>query len=249
MSFTHVFFDLYGVLVDHTGALPGQYRAALAGFMAARYGGDPKAWAAAYARVVADWDSYYADLDFNGDDSLTQVREGETRVLRALFRLTGQPCPPPEDMAQLVDMYQYPVASRCDALYPDARAALQEMRALPLTLGLVTGVMRDRAMGLLAGAGVGAWFGGPLVTPEAAGYFGKDESYFRLAFGSLPPERCVVVEARPDHARLAARLGARVVLVDRAVRYASEGARVAGMADLNGLPALLRAWLAEGETA
>lgn len=255
MSISHVFFDLHGVLVDHTGALPRQYRAALAGFMAARYGGDPAAWAEAYARVTADWDSYYADLDFSGDDSLAQVREGETRVLRALFRLTGQPCPPPEAIARLVDEYQYPVASRCDALYPDARAALEALRALPLTLGVITHAVCDRAIGLLAGAGVGAWFGGPLVTPEAAGYFGKDAGYYRLAFGAVSPGRCVVVEARPDHARLAADLGARPVLVDRPMlvdrpgSHAGEGLPVTVLAGLEGLPALLRAWLAEGETA
>ncbi|MBN2472634.1 MAG: HAD family hydrolase [Anaerolineae bacterium] len=248
MSITHVFFDLHGTLVDNKGTLPGQYQAALAAFMAGRYGGDPAAWAAANARVVDDWDSYYADLDFSGDDSLAQFQEGQTRTLRALFRLTGRPYPPSEDMARLVETHRYSVTSRCDALYPDARAALADLRALPLTLGLITHGMRGHAEGLLAGAGVRGWFAGPLMTPDTAGYFGKDEGYFRLAFGAVPPGRCVVVEDRPVHARLAARLGARVVLVDRAGRYASEGAWGAVMADLYGLPALLREWLAEGET-
>lgn len=244
MTISHVFFDLHGTLVDNTGVLPVQYRDALANLMVKRYGGDPADWAAANARIVADWDSYYADLDLNGDESLEQAWEGQTRTLRALFRLTGHPYPPPDELAALVRSHPFEVTKVCDALYPDARGALSAIRDMPLTLGVITHGMNGHAEGLLIGAGVRDLFAGPVITPERAGYFGKDEGYFRLAFGAVPAQCCVVVEDRPGHARLAAALGARVVLVDRAGRCAALP-DMHVMPNLDGLPALLTTWLAE----
>lgn len=248
MTISHVFFDLHGTLVDNTGALPVQYREALGALMAARYGGEPAEWSAANARILADWDSYYADLNFGADDGLDQMREGNTRTLRALFRLTGRPYPAPDEMAELVRTHHYAVTSQCDALYPDARAALDAIRALQLTLGVITNGVLGHAEGLLTGAGVREAFTGPLITPDVAGYCCKDAGYFRLAFGTLPPEQCVVIDDRPDHARVAAELGARSVLVDRAGRHNGAFAAVRIIPDLNELPALLMAWLAEDNT-
>ena len=243
-----MFFDLHGTLIDNTGVLPGLYRQALGAIMAARYGGDPAEWAAANARVVADWDSYYADLDLGAEDGLAQSFEGQIRTTRALFRLTGRPYPPPDELAALVRELPYAVTRQCDALYPDAWEALVALRALPLTLGVITNGGAGHAEGLLSGAGLRDRFTGPVVTPDVTGYFGKDEGYFRLAFGTVPAGRCVVVEDRAVHARLAVQLGARVVLVDRAGRGEVLPGGVV-LADLRELPGLLETWLAEEEAA
>ncbi len=122
---THVFFDLHGTLIDAANRLPPCYAQAQAALLAARYGGAPADWIEANRRVTADWDSYYADLDLGSDDGLDQLWEGQTRILRALFRLTGRPCPSSEEMSRLVREQHYLITRHCDALYPDARAALR----------------------------------------------------------------------------------------------------------------------------
>lgn len=244
-ALTHLFFDLHGTLIDAREALPPQYRAALGRFMAGRYGGDPADWAAANARIVADWDSYYADLDFGGDDSLAQMREGQTRTLRALFRLVGLPYPPPEEMAQLVTDHHFAVTSQCDALYLDAHAALTALHDLPLTLGVVSHAMHGHAEGLLVGGGVRNWFAGPLVTPDVTGQYMKDAAFLRVALGQtgVVASVCALVDDDPQAVAAALELGMRAVYIDR--RGMADTADSGGIVlpSLAELPALVRAWL------
>ncbi len=245
---THVFFDLHGTLIDAANRLPPCYAQAQAALLAARYGGDPAAWAEANRRVIADWDSYYADLDLGGDDSLDQMWEGQTRVLRALFRLTGRPYPLPEEMSRLVREQHYLITRRCDALYPDARATLEAIRAddrlSGLILGVISNAVRGHAEGCLEGAGVREWFAGPVVGPDTVGWFGKDAGCFRFAFGQAraAPGCCIVVDDEPSALRGAVEAGARAVLIDRQGRRDRSGSTPV-LPDLGGLPDLLRRWL------
>lgn len=241
MTFSHVFFDLNGVLVD-TGRLQPQYEKALGRFLAARYGGAAADWSAAYRRVVADWDSYYADLDFSGEDSLDHLWEGQTRVLRALFRLTGHAYPDLAAMRQLVEAHHDAVCSQCDALYPDVRPALAALREAALTLGIVSNSVLGHVRGLLAGAGVADQVTGPLITPEGAGYVGVDAGYYRLALGQsrITLEQAVFVTA--DRRQLAGmrQMGARVVLVDRSLFADQLNEDMPILVDLKMLPELLQ---------
>ncbi len=252
-TITHVFFDLHGTLIDSINRLPPCYQEALGRWMAARYGGDPAEWAEANRLILEDWASYVADLDLSGDDGLDQFWEAETRKLRAMFRLTERPYPPPEEMRHLVQAHHYPATSRCDALYPDARealAAIHEVDDLPLILGVITHAVTGHAEGLLNGAGVRAWFTGPIVTSDVAGHFDKDADFLRLAFlrAGAAPAQCAIVEDVPQHVQVAVRLGARAVLIDRTGRYSPPDGAVM-LPDLLELPGLLRRWMMEGRTA
>jgi FMN phosphatase YigB (HAD superfamily) len=240
---THVFFDLHNTLFDSREVLPVQYRAALGEIMAARYGGDPAEWAEANRRVIEDWDSYYADLDLGGDDSLEQIREGQARTLRALFRLTGRPYPTPEELSRLIDMHAYAITSRCGALYPDARAALEAIAALGLQMGLMTHSLSGHAEGLLVGAGVREMFTGPLVTAEVRGSFAKEEGGYRLAarLAGVAPEACVAVDDDSDALRAAARAGFRTVGIARRGSPERQTAD-AILPNLAGLAGILRGW-------
>ncbi len=237
---THLFFDLHGVLVevDRPGRRP--YAVARSRYLAGRFGGDPQAWADAQRLVAADWDSYYADLDLDGDDSLAHMWEGTTRTLRALFRLTGHPYPPSDELARLVRDQFYDVTSQVDLLYPDAHEMLDTLADRPLILGLISHGIMPYAEGLLVGAGVRDRFTGPIVTPAEVGYYGKkDEGYFRLAFAraGAAPEQCLVVDDRPACAQVAVALGASAVLIDRDDRRTGwDGQR---LPDLTGLLLLL----------
>lgn len=241
---THVFFELHGTLVDARRTLPPLYRAALGDYMAARYGGDPAEWAEANRRVVADWDSYHADLDFGGDDSLAQMREGQARTLRALFRLTGRPAPSPRELERLIDEYAFEVTRRCDALHPEARAALEAIRGLGLTLGVMTHSLRGQAEGLLAGARVREAFAGPIVTPEVRGHYAREPGGYRLAarLAGVEPGACAAVDSDPGVLRAAALAGWRTVAIDRGGRLGPDAAQVV-LPDLTGLADALGAWL------
>ncbi|MFC1960681.1 HAD family hydrolase [Chloroflexota bacterium] len=239
MTLTHVFFDLNGVLVD-TGRLTSQYQTALGRFMAARYGGAADDWSDAYRRVVTDWDSYYADLDFSGEDSLDHLWEGQTRVLRALFRLTGCVYPTPEALRELVADYHYAVCSQCDALYPDAYVVLAALFENSLTLGIVSNAVQGHVRGLLRGANITEWFTGPIITPEVAGYVGVDAGYYRLALGlaGITPQQAVIVTADRQLISIVGQVQARGVLVDRTLAANQLHGDYPMLIDLSTLPIL-----------
>lgn len=65
--------------------------------------GDEEAWFSAYGKVLADWHSYHADLNFSGDDGMADMREARFRIMRALFRITGKPEPSQDEIHALAD--------------------------------------------------------------------------------------------------------------------------------------------------
>ena len=138
------------ILVD-SSALRAALPAAQAGVLAGWHGGDAASWQRAYERVIADWDSYWVDLDLNGDDSLQQWREGRWRVIRALFRLAGQRPPPVEQMGRYLDDINREVGRGCGSAWrAGARACVEALAARrqrtaivtpTLTSGLVLGML------------------------------------------------------------------------------------------------------------
>jgi FMN phosphatase YigB (HAD superfamily) len=179
-------------------------------------------------RVVADWDSYYADLDFGGNDSLAQMREGQARTLRALFRLTGRAAPSARELERLIDEHAFEVTRRCDALYPEARPALEAIRGRGLILGLMTHSLRGQAEGLLAGAGMREVFTGPIVTPEVRGDYAREAGGYRLAarLAGVEPGACAAVDDDPGTLRAAALAGWRTVAIDRGGHLGVDAAQV-----------------------
>lgn len=65
--------------------------------------GDEQAWFSAYHEILADWDSYHADLNFSGDDGMADMREARFRIMRALFRIMSKPDPSQEEIHALAD--------------------------------------------------------------------------------------------------------------------------------------------------
>jgi FMN phosphatase YigB (HAD superfamily) len=191
MTITHIFFDLYGTLVDGTRLRPC-YAVELGSIMAERYGGSPTAWAQANLRVVADWESYLADLDYGADDGVEQMWEAELRLTRALFRLTATPEPALAEVTALSRELAYEVRTRCDAFFDDARPLIEKLHAAGYVLGAATHSLTPQARGVLAGGGVLDYFTGPLLCPDVVGHYEKDAAFF-LAAG-LPAENCLVVD-------------------------------------------------------
>ncbi|MBI5666444.1 MAG: HAD family hydrolase [Chloroflexi bacterium] len=212
MTITHILFDLYGTLVDSRLMIPC-YAQQLGRVMADRYGGTPDAWADANRRIVADWDSYYADLDFEGDNGLDDLWEGMIRTTRALFRLTNTPEPVMDELAALSRELPYLATSGCDALFPEARGVIERLHGAGYRLGVASHTTTAQARGTLAGAGVLEYFAGPILGPDVTGMFAKNRRFYLAA--ALPPETCLVIDDSPDGIRGAKAAGMTAVLIYR----------------------------------
>lgn len=194
-SVTHIFFDLHGTLIDGV-ALHPCYSQAMGRILAARYGGDPLTWAQANSRVLHDWDSYYADLNLDGDEGLAHMWEGLYRTTRAMFRLTGIAEPPQAELSALSRELPGRVTDGCDAFFPDAKPVVRALHTAGYVLGVTSHGIVGHTRGLLSGGGVRELFAGPLVGPDNAGRFTKDVTFFSVAarMAGVAPERCLVVD-------------------------------------------------------
>jgi phosphoglycolate phosphatase-like HAD superfamily hydrolase len=192
---SHIFFDMYGTLADSARMKPC-YSAALGRIMAARFGCSPDAWAAANAQIVADWDSYYADLNLSGDHGIEDLWEGEYRVTRALFRLTATPEPEKSVITALSRELPGLASAACDALFPEVKAVLYELHERGLTLGIASHALETQARGVLEAGGVLDLFTGPIWGVDAAEQFEKDINFYRkLALTAhADPTTCLVVD-------------------------------------------------------
>lgn len=195
MTITHIFFDLNGILID-SARMRSCYSAQLGIILARRYGLSPEVWSAAYQRVVDDWDSYYADLDLEGDEGLAAMWEGLFRITRALFRLTACPEPDKVELTALVRELPGLAASGCAALHSDAAFVVQKLHATGYIVGITSHLMSTQAQGMLLGGGILQYFAGPIVGPDVVESFRKDAAFFRAAAAqaNANPAACLVID-------------------------------------------------------
>lgn len=116
-------------------------------------GGEAERWQAAYRQVQADWDSYWADLTLDDDDSLTQWREGHFRVVRAVFRLAGREMPPADRMTWCVDDLPRMVGRHCQALKKEGADTFRALHGKGIAVGIVAPALSSSLMhGMLEAA-------------------------------------------------------------------------------------------------
>jgi len=245
MPISHIFFDLHGTIVDRERN-PFHYASGLGEFMAERYGGDARAWRDANLRILADWDSYYIDLDLGGDDCIEQMWEGEFRTTRALFRLTGTPEPSHEELWTLTHERGEQATSRGgSALYADAAPAIRALAEAGYLLGTCSNALSGQVRGSLRAGGVLDYFSAPLFGADLAEHFIKDELFFEAicARVGVAPAACLIVEDYLEAITSARTLGALTVHICRGERAAELAAHSpahhALIDSLAGLPELL----------
>ena len=212
MTITHIFFDLSGTLVD-SARMQQCYAHHLGLVMAERFGGSADAWTQANLTILADWDSYFADLDFDGDDGMADLWEGQLRVTRALFRLTGVKEPDGDVLAALSRELPYLATRRCDALYPESKLVIESLFHAGYVLGVATHLVSAQARGTLEGAGVLDYFRGPLLCPDVTERFRKDRDFFLTA--RIPSENCLVVDDSAEGIRGAKAAGMQTAYLRR----------------------------------
>lgn len=217
MTITHILFDLHGTLVDSDQRLPACYAAELGNYMAGRFGGAAEDWAQANRRIVADWDSYYADLDFTGDRGLDDMWEGMLRTTRALFRLTKTAEPDLHTLTTLSRELPYYATRKCDAFYGDVRPTLERLRTAGYTVGLASHTTLAQAKGTLEGGGMTDLVNGPLLCSDVVGCFGKSAAFYRAA--GLNPQNSLIVDDQAEGIGGAKAAGMRAVqILRKAVR-------------------------------
>ncbi len=190
---THVFLEVNDLLID--GArLQAYYECQLGCVMAARFGGNAAVWSTAYRRVLADWDSYYADLNLSGDDGLADMQEGMFRTTRALFRLAC--APEPEKAALTALARELPaLASRGhDALCPEAAKTLQALSGAGIVLGVISHRTAAQLQALLEP--VLPHFRGTIWGADNAERFDKDVPRYLAAASRAQavPGNCLVAD-------------------------------------------------------
>jgi FMN phosphatase YigB (HAD superfamily) len=195
---THIFFDLHNTLIDNERLQPC-WSAGCGEFMARRYGLTPEIWTEAHGRIIADWDSYFADLDLDGDDCLAAMWEGLYRTTRAHFRLVGIPEPPPEEIRKASQEMPMYAPARCDAVYPDTAPVTRMLHEAGFVLGVTSHALSTQVRATLQGGGLLAYFNGPLVGPDVAERFRKDAGFYDCAGrqAAAEPERCLVIDDDP----------------------------------------------------
>jgi FMN phosphatase YigB (HAD superfamily) len=229
---THIFFDLHGTLVDSARLTPC-YALHLGRVMAERYGGRPEAWTQANLAINADWDSYFADLDLDGDEGIQDMWEGMLRTTRALFRLTGISEPDLSTVTALSRELPYLATRNCDAFYPDSRAIIEQLYEAGYSLGIATHSITAQARGTLTGAGVIDYFQAAFLCPDVTGRFQKDEQFFRSA--NLPFRNCLLVDDSPGSIRGAKAAGMHTILIARTAPPVNSPADFLVTGDLSGL--------------
>ncbi len=219
MTITHLFFDLHGVLIDPR-RLHQCYSAALGQLLAARYGGLPEAWERANHQIEADWDSYYADLDFGGDDCVAQMWEGEFRTTRARFRLTGTPEPSHDELMALSREIPGTIPRSCAVAYPEVIAVVARLVELGLTLSVTSHALEPQVQATLVGSGLLDYFQGKIIGTDTLGRFLKDADYYRRAAVLLhvDPAQCAVLDDRPEPIEGAQQAGMETIFVCRPER-------------------------------
>jgi hypothetical protein len=162
----HAYFFHSDVLIDRS-LLADQLPAAWAKVLAEYCGGQADNWEKAYQQVVEDWASYWADLTLNEADSLAQWREGWWRVIRALYRLTGQPLPSLDTISTHLDELPYQVGCHCSGWRPGVKNVLQAMADQKHKVAIIS---PHTASSLIRGM-----LESPMLGQYVAGVLGPDE--------------------------------------------------------------------------
>lgn len=209
-----VVFDLLGTLVDPM-RIRIHYAHHLGLVMAEQHGGTAHTWTTAYNQVVEDWDSYYIDLDLNGDDGVEHLWEGMFRTTRALFRLTGMAEPTAPELTVLARTLQERVCACFNSFYPGAAAVVYEMYTRGLALGAAGLLTKSHVAGLLRGASISDMFTGPILTPEITGRYARNTAFYAglSSAAARPPQQILLVSPDSGALHAASSLGYYVVHV------------------------------------
>ncbi|MCS6836711.1 MAG: hypothetical protein NZ750_11935 [Anaerolineae bacterium] len=222
-----ILFDLHNTLADPT-LVRAAYRRGLGQVMAARYGGSAQAWAEASRAIVADWDSYAADLDLSGDEGYADYQELMLRTTRALFRLLGQPYPAASELVTLTRELPALAVQHGgqDTLYADSAPTLRALHQGGWRLGTASNAAANQVCVTLEQGGVLSLFDPALLMgSDTLERWEKDTVFWERAWQrSGTPNQGWVVESEARYVDWAADAGWRAVQIVRKPRALAQRA-------------------------
>lgn len=234
-----VFLDDGGVMNDNAIRGP-QWQRLLGEFFTPRLGGTREAWAEANFAVITQLfqpESWTARAQV-----ASNYREYERAYylvwLGEMCRHVGVPTPPEQEILTLSLEATAFVTRRVRSAYPGVIEAIRTLKQDGYELHTASGEASTDLKGYLEGMGVLDCFG-RLYGPDLIDMPLKDSVYYERVFADLniEPSAAVVVDDTTHVLELAARLGARTVLVGaRTSPTPGVTAQINSLADL---PALL----------
>ena len=243
-----VFLDLWGVLLD-SDTMQREHGRRLARYLSHRFGGDVAGWQAAH---TAAWAEYVVASDSPAWDRArwsATVDRLDGRFVMSLLERMGVAWRP-EDPVGFSRELDLRVMSMIDARFPDARSAVERLRAAGHSVYVATQATDANARGSLAGAGLLALVQG-LFTGTSQDAPKARREYWDRVLAALPgpPETCVLVDDRVDYLAAAHASGFHALLLDREGVYEPETMPAfvrATLRNLAGLPHFVDVLEAEG---
>src|SRR5205809_5548791 len=193
----YVLLDMYGVLLDHEKTFLG-YRERLADLLAARFGGSPDAWRQAHDEAFVTYTRRANETDWRGREYGEVVDELDAQHLIEMFERLGIDARPAEPLVLSRELEREALA-RVNARYPEARSAIERLRAKGHHVYVATGGSETNEAAL-RGAGLaslidGIFSGHSHLPPKGKAANWPDAP--RLAAGKAPD--CVRVDDRLDN--------------------------------------------------
>lgn len=210
----HVFLDLWGVLLD-SDRMQREYGPELGRQMAERFGGEPGRWIKAH---TAAWTAYGGEVErtewSQGSWSAT-VGALDARFALRILELAGVDWRPADAGAFSQELDRM-VMSRINAGFPDARAAVERLRAAGHRVYVATQASEANARGAMAGAGLTDALDG-LFSGTSQDAAKSNRAYWTRIRSSLGVSEAdgIVVDDRLDYLEAAASAGFRGLLLDR----------------------------------
>ncbi len=240
-----IFLDLYRVLAD-PGLMEQHYRRRYAEIFSRDFGvpiarglqihDETYAW---YTAEGARLDSIQGDMR-DGDEWVRAVQRMETEHMRLAFEMAA--VAPPQDLNSFWVKFEAEVVSGINALYPDVRHALRELKDGGHRIFLSTNATRSNAESALVGGGVRDMFDG-LVLLENAKAKKDRPHYWRRALNIMrvrPTEPFVVVDDIPAYLAPVSKMGARCFQMVRPEYTGMKIGTYPIISSLTELPTLLR---------
>lgn len=241
----HVLLDLYGVLLDHEKMFRG-YRDRLGTLLSARFGGDPDEWRRAHDEAFVAYVRRVNETDWDARGWAEIVDELDERMLLDMFERIGRSARPDDALVLSRELEREAMAS-VDARYPDARPAIERLRAVGHKVYVATGGGETNEAAL-RGAGLLDMIDGMFTGHTQNAQKGRPRYWTdiprRLDAG---PRDCVLVDDRLDYLEAAASAGVLALLLDRKGAHRPETMPAyvqATLRNLAGLPHWVEDWTA-----
>ena len=239
----YVLLDMYGVLLDHEKTFLG-YRERLADLLAARFGGSPDAWRQAHDEAFVTYTRRANETDWKSREYGEVVDELDAQHLLEMFERLGVDAKPAEPLVLSRELEREALA-RVNARYPDARSAIERLRAKGHHVYVATGGSETNEAAL-RGAGLASLVDG-IFSGHSQHAHKSQAAYWADVpkFVAAKAPDCVLVDDRLDYLEAAASVGIVGLLLDRKGAHRPESMPsyvTATLRNLAGLPHWVETW-------